>query len=594
MPDAEHERDEAGEAPRPLGAVPDAAGTWFRVWTTRAKRVRVRLFEDDRRAARDVELEPRERGEFETHLPAVGAGALYKFVLDDREVPDPYARFLPFGVHGPAEVRAPARTPPLRPPARLDRLCTYELHVGTFTAEGTIRAARAKLRDLAALGVGALELMPLAAFSGDRGWGYDGVAHYAPHAPYGRPEDLCGFVREAHELGLYVLVDAVFNHFGPSGNYLASYAPEYFTAAFSTPWGDALDFGEPHMRGYVLGAARMWLEEYGFDGLRLDATHAIVDRSTPHIVRQIADLAHSLDPARLVIAEDARNESTLVTDVGVDAVWADDFHHHLRVLMTGERDGYYAAYEPAPAALAHAIERGWSYEGQAYAPWGRPRGTSADALSPEQFVYCIENHDQAGNRAFGERLSQQVSVDAFCAASTLLLFLPMSPLLFMGQEWGASTPFLYFTQHDEELGALVSKGRREEFKSFRAFSDPKARDRIPDPQARATFESSKLKWRERGLPAHARVLRTVRELLRLRREDPVLSEGCERKDLGARAQGDLLVVERSRRGGRRVLVANFTFRAVVSPSGSFGERLFSTADVSSGSLPPWSAVVLKA
>jgi maltooligosyltrehalose trehalohydrolase len=311
-------------------------------------------------------------------------------------------------------------------------------------------------------------------------------------------------------------------------------------------------------------------------------------------LRELADLAHSLDPARLVIAEDDRNESALVTDLRADAVWADDFHHHLRVLLTGESDGYYAAYEPAVAALARAIERGWSYEGQTYAPWGRRRGTRADALRPEQFVYCIENHDQAGNRALGERLSQQVSADAFCAASALLLFLPMSPLLFMGQEWGASTPFLYFTQHDHELGALVSKGRREEFKSFRAFSDPEARARIPDPQARATFESSKLKWDERSLPAHARVLRTVRELLRLRREDPVLREGCERKDLRARAEAPLLVIERSSHGGRRVLVANFTPRQIAITWSRLGERIFSTADVSPDALPPWSAILLRA
>jgi maltooligosyltrehalose trehalohydrolase len=590
----EAEREEKTTRETPLGAAVDAGGTRFRVWTTRARRVRVRLFEDGHRAVRDIELEPRSRGDFETHVPALGAGALYKFVLDDREVPDPYARFLPFGVHGPAEVLAPGHASPLRPRALLDRLCTYELHVGTFTQEGTYRAARAKLREVAALGVNALELMPLAAFSGDWGWGYDGVAHYAPHAPYGRPEELRRFVGEAHELGLYVIIDAVFNHFGPSGNYLASYSPEYFTAAFSTPWGDALDFGEPHMRRHVLGAARLWLEEYGFDGLRLDATHAIVDRSKPHIVRELADLAHSLDPARLVIVEDDRNESSLVTDLGVDAIWADDFHHHLRVLLTGERDGYYAAYEPAARALAHAIERGWSYEGQAYAPWGQPRGTRADALRPEQFVYCLENHDQAGNRALGERLSQLVSTDAFCAASTLLLFLPMSPLLFMGQEWGASTPFLYFTQHDEELGALVSKGRRDEFKSFRAFSDPEARARIPDPQARATFESSKLNWDERSSPPHARVLAIVRDLLRLRREDPVLREGCERKDLSARVEGELLVVERTGPRGRRVLVANFTPRAVAAALAPFGAAIFSTADATSGSLPPWSAVVLRA
>lgn len=579
---------------RALGAIVEHGGTTFRAWTTRARRVAVRILDGEQRPTRTMELEPRGDGEFETHAPSLGAGTLYKFVLDDREVPDPYARFLPFGVHGPAEVIAPSPAPALRRRPVLERLCTYELHVGTFTAEGTFEAARAKLNHVAELGVSAVELMPLSAFPGERGWGYDGVAHYAPHAPYGRPEDLRRFLNHAHQLGLFVLLDLVFNHFGPSGNYLPSFSPEYFTAASTTPWGAALDFGEAHMRAYVLGAARMWLDEYGFDGLRLDATHAIFDRSKPHVLRELADLASALDPPRLLVAEDDRNESSLVTELGMDAVWADDFHHHLRVLLTGEQDGYYSAYEPAATALAHAIERGWSYEGQHYAPWGRARGTRADALRPEQFVYCIENHDQAGNRAFGERLSQQVSPGAFAAASALLFFLPMSPLVFMGQEWGASTPFLYFTHHDQQLGALVSKGRREEFKSFRAFSDPEARDRIPDPQDPRTFESSKLKWDERHTPPHARVHALVRDLLRLRREDSVLSRRCEREDLHARAQGEALIVQRSGGGGTRILLANFTAR----PSGiaweSLGERIFATEEVTPGSLPPWCAVILRA
>lgn len=589
-----HEKAAAANGHRPrLGAVLERDGTTFRVWTTRARRVAVRLFEGvSPRPWRDVELEPGVDREFQVHVPSIGAGALYKFVLDDREVPDPYARFLPLGVHGPAEVMAPHRVSPLRAGVELERLCTYEMHVGAFTEEGTYAAARRRLGHIAELGVNAVELMPVAAFQGERGWGYDGVAHYAPHAPYGRPEDLRRFIEDAHELGMAVLLDVVFNHFGPSGNYLPSYSPEYFTSAFATPWGDALDFAQPRMRDYVIGVARMWLEEYGFDGLRLDATNTIVDTSEKHILREVADLAASLDPPRVVVAEDDRNDPSLVTEQGMSAIWADDFHHHLRVLLTGENDGYYAAYDPKLAALAHAIERGWSYEGQHYAPWGRPRGTRADALRPEQFVYCIENHDQAGNRALGERLSQQVSPDAFCAASALLLFLPMSPLLFMGQEWGASTPFLYFTDHDAELGALVSKGRREEFKSFRAFSDPDARARIPDPQDVATFLGSKLRWEERHSSPHARILSVVHELLSLRRQDPVLSARCERKDLRAWADGTLLFVERSGRAGRRLLLANFTPQPGSVAWDSLGERIFATGEASPGSIPPWSALVL--
>ena len=321
-----------------LGAVAGESSTAFRVWATRARRVEVRLFADERRSTRDLPLEPEGDGLFGGRFPGVAAGALYKFVLDGREWPDPYARFLPFGVHGPAEVVARVRARPRAGPPP-DRYVVYELHVGAFTREGTYAAAAERLDDLAELGVTAVELMPLSAAPGHRGWGYDGVAHFAPFAPYGRPERLRAFVERAHALGLAVLLDVVYNHFGPSGNYLGEYAPEYFDPDVRTPWGAAPNFAHPRMRRYVLDNARMWLDEYGFDGLRLDAVHAIHDRSRPHVVRELCDLARSLEPARTVFAEDERNDPAVVTELGVDGVWADDFHHQTRVLLTGERDG---------------------------------------------------------------------------------------------------------------------------------------------------------------------------------------------------------------------------------------------------------------
>jgi maltooligosyltrehalose trehalohydrolase len=499
-----------------------------------------------------------EDGIFEVELPGVGPGALYKFVIDGKELPDPYARFLPQGVHGPALVtqdRYPWRHGQgvFRP---LSEHVFYELHVGTFTEEGTYAGVRAHLPDLAALGVTAIELLPLAAFAGQRGWGYDGVAHYAPFATYGTPDELRELIDEAHGLGLSVFLDVVYNHFGPAGNYLGAYSPAYFTREVQNAWGEAPNFAHPAMRGYVLDNARYWLTEFRFDGFRLDATHAILDPSPRHILREFADEVAELSPRKLLIAEDDRNEPACVTELGMDALWADDFHHQVRVTFTRERDGYYVAYEPGVERLAQTIRSGWFYEGQVYPRSGKARGKRAEALPAAAFVYCIQNHDQIGNRAIGDRLAARVSLEAYCAASALLLFLPMTPLLFMGQEWAASSPFQFFTDHDEELGHAISRGRREEFKHFESFSDPAVRAQIPDPQARETFERSRLRWDERDRSPHARVLSLYRRLLELRRTDPVLKDSS-RERLSAEAIGEVLVVQRWNERERRVLVANF-------------------------------------
>ncbi|MDP3215104.1 MAG: malto-oligosyltrehalose trehalohydrolase, partial [Deltaproteobacteria bacterium] len=507
----------------PLGAHADGPTTRFGAYVTAAQTCAVRLYPTDGRATTHP-MRPRGGGYFELATGDAPPGTLYRFVLDGRELPDPYARFLPRGVHGPAMVTRAAhawRHPPVRRP--LAGQVIYELHVGAFTPEGTYAAAAERLAELAALGVTTLELMPLAAFAGERGWGYDGVALFAPHAPYGAPDELRAFVDAAHGHGLGVLLDVVYNHLGPAGNYLSAYSADYFTSAARNAWGDAPDFALPAMRSLVLANARYWLEEFCFDGLRLDAVHALVDPSPRHVVAELTAAAHALDPGIVIIGEDDRNDASLVA-AGLDGLWADDFHHALHVALTGERDGYYGAYSPGAAEVARAIDRGWIFEGQAYGTSGRPRGTDASALPASAFVYCLQNHDQVGNRALGERLTADVPLDAWCAASAVLLFLPMTPLLFMGQEWAASTPFRYFTDHEPELGALVTAGRREEFKHFRAFSDPAAAARIPDPQAAETFARSRLRWDERGAEPHARVLALYRALLALRRADPVLRE----------------------------------------------------------------------
>ncbi|WP_394821672.1 malto-oligosyltrehalose trehalohydrolase [Pendulispora albinea] len=590
-----------------LGALPDPQGTRFGAFVTTADSCAVRIYGEDGRALATHAMKPlgaEHTGYFEARVEGVRAGALYRFVLGERELPDPYARWLPHGVHGPAMVVAGAFDWKHghgvgRP---LEEQILYELHVGTFTPEGTYDAARAHLRELAELGVTTLQLMPIAAFPGARGWGYDGVALYAPLAAYGPPDALRRFIDEAHGLGLGVLLDVVYNHFGPAGNYLSAYAPEYFSHDHRTAWGDAPNFAHPAMRRYVLDNARYWLEELRFDGLRLDATHAIFDPSPRHVLlelRELADRIASPGARKVLIAEDERNEPAVVESLAMDAIWADDFHHHVHVTLTGERDGYYAAYHPGAADLARTLERGWFYEGQPFAPTGSPRGKSARGLPARAFVYCIQNHDQIGNRALGERLTALTSLDAYCAASALLLLLPMTPLLFMGQEWAATSPFLYFTDHDEELGHLVSAGRRDEFKSFAAFANPDARAHIPDPQALETFQRSQLRWEERNEEPHRRVLQLYRELLALRRTDPVFRRGA-RERLRAEVSNGLLVVRLWHEADVRLVMINFDGAPAPIPPRAIhqfelmwtsGARPHEAREPHEKELAPWTAAV---
>ena len=544
----------------PLGAFPVAGGTRFRVFARRTDvhpDINVRIVDARGTPLQMHALTAAGDGIYETTVPGVGHGTLYQFVVGDRELPDPFARFLPFGVHGPAMVIEPRYRwshgeGVLR---SLREQVLYELHIGTFTEAGTYAAARARLGEVAALGVTTIQLLPLASFPGSRGWGYDGVAPFAPFSAYGEPDELRAFVDEAHRLGLSVLLDVVYNHFGPSGNYLGAYSPEYFTRDLKSAWGDAPDFRRAPMRRLVIENALYWLQEFRFDGLRLDATHAIIDPSPRHILRELADRVASLRPRKLLIAEDDRNDPGLIRQHGLDAIWADDFHHALRVTLTGERDGYYACYEPGVETLAETIRRGWWYTGQRYPLSETPRGKPADGLPAEAFIYCIQNHDQIGNRALGDRLSAAVSPEAYRAASALLLFLPMTPLLFMGQEWAATTPFQYFTDHDPELGRLVSRGRREEFKHFEAFRSEKGMLTVPDPQDGATFSRSRLNWDERTQPDHARTLELYRRLIALRRNDPVLRE-AGRDALAVDTKGGLLVLSRWSSAGERCLVLN--------------------------------------
>ena len=567
------------DAPSPLlpfpapGAHVEGEGVRFRVWAPTALRVEVVIDHPGAPAGgRAHALARHPDGHHDGWVAGLGAGTRYRYRLDGgASYPDPAARALPDGVHGAAEVVDPstfAWSDAAWPGVAADRLVIYELHVGTFTPEGTFDAAIGRLDHVAALGATAIELMPVAAFPGTRNWGYDGVALYAPAAPYGGPEGLRRLVDAAHARGLGVLLDVVYNHFGPEGNYLHPITGgRFFTDRHRTPWGDAIAYDGPDaaaVRGFVLHNALHWLREYHVDGLRLDATHAIRDASPVHLLTELAAAVRSLDAGRahprVLVAEDERNERRVVLPPadgghGLDAVWADDLHHQLRRLAAGDREGYFASFGGTIADVVATLRRGWFWEGQPSEHHREPRGTPADGLPPSAFVHCLQNHDQVGNRAMGDRLHHAIAPDVYRALSALLCLSPYTPLLWMGQEWAASTPFQYFTDHPPELGRLVTEGRRAEFGHFSAFSDPAMRARIPDPQAEATFRASQLRWDEVARPPHDGVLALYRALLALRRGEPALAPHG-RAHFAVAALGDgALALRRTAPGGEALLLA---------------------------------------
>ena len=568
-----------------LGARLDDRGVHFAVWSDKAKRVSVVLRAGPDETAHEIALErDPETDIFQGFVAELRAGALYDFRLDGVIAVDPYARALPFGVRGPARVEAPLG--PRAFPGRHVELdgsdVFYEIHVGTFTPEGTFESAATRLSELRELGVTVVELMPVAAFPGARGWGYDGVGLFAPFAAYGTPDQLRAFVETAHAEGLSVVLDVVYNHLGPDGNALPAFSDAYFDASRKNPWGAAPALEKPAFRRLILDNARHWLQGIGFDGLRLDATHELEPGGTPHILSELAALARSCSPPAALIAEDSRNDPQALLAYGVDAVWSDDFHHAAHVLLTDEHEGYYQAFAGDLAELSRVIERGQAFEGQIVPGWnGPPRGRTTEGVPLGRFLFALQNHDQVGNRACGERLHALVALPTYRAASLLLLFLPSTPLLFMGQEWASSTPFLYFSDHTGPLGDAVSRGRREEFGHFSAFrhEDPST---IPDPQALETFERSKLNWSERAQPEHAQTLDLYRRALQLRRTDPVLREPSETR--AGSIDGMLWVVRRGRQGKRLLLFNPGAARTVSESAAKLwpgAHALFSTHPVSS-------------
>jgi maltooligosyltrehalose trehalohydrolase len=582
----------------------------FGVWAPAAWSVEVELVASDER----VPLARQADGVWSATVPSAHAGTRYVYRLNGEITrPDPYARFQPEGVHGPSEVVDPnaftwhdAGWRGLR----VQGLVIYQLHVGTYTAEGTFDALTADLPRLKSLGISAIQLLPLAEFPGGRNWGYDGVDLFAVSRAYGGPLAFKRLVDAAHTIGLGVIVDVVYNHFGPDGNYLRDFSSEYFTDRYHTPWGDAINYDGPNsasVRRLMLDNVRYWLREYHADGLRLDATHAIYDASPRHILAEITDAARAeARPARSVvlIAETGENDVRYLKSVqeggfGFDVVYADDFHHALRRFLAGDHEGYYADYEGTLDEVARCIERGWLYEGQPTRSSNgeKRRGTPAREQPAWQFLYVLQNHDQVGNRAFGERLHHQIGLERFAAASALLLFLPFTPMLFMGQEFGASSPFQFFTDHNPELGRLVTEGRRREFKAFSAFADAATRERIPDPQSESTFLNSKLRLSEAEAGPGSDLQRWYTALLTLRHTDAVLRDQT-RARMTARAVGrDVLSVRRWSGADERLLLVNFGDSTL--QTGAFGggwrsllAREGTTADARGVSVPPRAAAIL--
>ncbi|HXM67656.1 MAG TPA: malto-oligosyltrehalose trehalohydrolase [Candidatus Acidoferrum sp.] len=600
----------------PFGAeYRDDGSVRFRLWAPAARRVELSLTGTTRSTL--LPLKPRDKSWFELVTDAAKPGTQYRFRIDDaQEVPDPASRFQPRDVHGPSEVIDPesfewqdhgwkGRS--------WEEAVIYELHVGAFTSSGTFSSVRMRLDYLADLGVTAIELMPVADFPGRHNWGYDGVFPFAPDSTYGRPEDLKRLVQTAHDNGMMVLLDVVYNHFGPEGNYLNAYAPQFFTDRHRTPWGKAVNFDGPEsraVRDFFIHNALYWLTEYRCDGLRLDAVHAILDDSPKHFLTELAEeVRKTIEPDRCVhlILENEFNQSRYLQRTKqcraelYDAQWNDDIHHALHVLVTGEKDGYYSDHSDRPLErLGRCLSEGFDYQGEtSFYRNGHPRGERSTELPLTGFVSFLQNHDQVGNRAFGERITTIADARAVRAAVATFLLAPSPPLLFMGEEFGVETPFLFFCDFEKNLAPAVAAGRRNEFARFARFNDPAAREGIPDPNAATTFKASKLDWHDLTHPRHQEWLHFYRELLKLRCEHivPRLSGGCAVKANYAPHgdRGGLSAHWEFRDGSKLTLVANigpYVLSEIPFPS---GQKIYATEEVTeeslkAGTLPAWSVV----
>jgi maltooligosyltrehalose trehalohydrolase len=539
----------------PMGAEITESGARFRVWAPERKTIELVLVDPGGKELRRHRLEPQSDGFFGANLPGAGHGSLYFFQLDDdpKKYPDPASRFQPQGVHGPSQVIDPTRFAwhdnDWQGPTLAGQVI-YELHIGTFTPEGSWTAAIGKLPHLRDIGVTLLELMPVAAFPGNFGWGYDGVSWFAPTQLYGDPDDFRTFVDRAHQMGLGVILDVVYNHFGPAGNYAPTFSPYFLSKKHHTEWGDAINFdgeGNGPVRELIAANAAHWIREYHLDGLRLDAVHSIIDESEEHIVTKLARAARAAAGNRsiLIFGENERQQMQFVMrpdegGYGIDALWNDDFHHACRVAATGNAEAYYRDYRGSPQEMISTIRLNFLYQGQWNSRQAKYRGTPSRNIAAQHFVHFLQNHDQVANSARGMRTHLLTAPARQRALTALLLLGPQTPLLFMGQEFGASSPFLYFADHEPELAALVRRGRREFMGQFPRINEFDSTSPLPDPADPNTFNVCKLDWTESE--RNVELMSLHRDLLALRKNDAVFAQQNNRAIEGAVAGPEAFVL----------------------------------------------------
>jgi maltooligosyltrehalose trehalohydrolase len=599
----------------PFGAeFTDDGWVRFRLWAPGARSVDLSL-DDGKGVPQVLPMTRLDDSYYEVITAKARAGSLYRYRINgENEVPDPASRRNPEDVHGPSQVVDPTDfnwTDDGWHSRPWHEAVVYELHVGTFSPEGTFAGAQARLDHLVELGINVIELMPIADFPGKRGWGYDGVLQFAPESAYGTPNELKSFIAEAHKRGIAVMLDVVYNHFGPEGNYLGMYAPQFFTSRHHTPWGEAINFDGEHarpVRDFFINNTLYWLEEYHFDGLRFDAVHAIMDDSKKHIMTEIAESARAYaggDRNIYLVLENGANQARFLGAPGrsskYDAQWDDDVHHCLHTILTGENDGYYSDYAEQPhAKLCRSLAEGFVYQGEHSDYEKKPRGEPSAHLPPTAFVIFLQNHDQIGNRALGERLGHIVKNEqALRAATAVLLLAPSPPMLFMGEEWNAPEPFPYFCDFEQELATKVREGRKKEFAHFERFRDPAHSDSLPDPTIASTMKSACLDWSKLSMPAHEDWLDLYRRLLMIRQRDivPLVPQirfgACSKLEVGAAFAVDWALSE----GSVLHLIANLADEPARLVGRTAGRLIYAThpnirQTVTKNELAPWSVTWL--
>jgi maltooligosyltrehalose trehalohydrolase len=565
----------------PIGAEILPEGVHFRVWAPKRKHVKVVLERLAANESKEFALEPENKGYFSGLVQDAAAGSLYRFKLDDDPnlYPDPVSRYQPEGPHGPSQVVDPTSfswTDQNWKGVALEGRVIYEMHVGTFTQPGNWAGAKQELLELADLGITIIEMMPVNEFPGNFGWGYDGVDLFAPSHLYGNPDDLRSFVDCAHALGMAVILDVVYNHFGPDGNYMRAFADDYFTHKHVTEWGDAINFDDKNsapVREFVLANAGYWIDEYHFDGLRIDATQNIYDNSSKNIISDIVlEVRKKGAPRKTYVIGESENQLTKLIEpiekegYGLDAVWNDDFHHTALVRLTGRNEGYYTDYLGTVQEFISSLKYGYLYQGQWYKWQKKHRGSSGLHFNPAAFVNFIQNHDQIANSAHGLRIHHLTNPGIYRAITALLLLAPSTPMLFQGQEFAASTPFYYFADHQPELAGLVFKGRRDFFKQFASIATPEIEACMPNPSDPKTFESCKLNYLDRHL--HAQQYNLHKDLIKLRRQDTVFRLPRTAGIDGAIIGPDAFVIRYfgDEHEDTRLLIINFGVDFTLSPA----------------------------